>query len=376
LDGLGAYSEEERKPGPPMYGEEWTVDRSQSTDAENFSRVVAAEHKKRVDRGDIKLLLNTRATDLLLEEGRVMGVKAQGEDGEEKEYKAGAVVLCTGGYASNADLVRRYSLPEAWQVISAAPIFCSGDGHAMCEKAGSKLVNVDEPHFYIAGVPDPDNPGRLIAFVNMGKYPGAVWVDLDGTRMVNEDCGAYIPKWFAAMANAPELALIVILDKRIMDENDPILRSWFAAPARSWEWFEEKAEEGVIIKKADTIEELANKLSIDARTLKGTIETYNGYVEAGEDLEFGRQDLVYKIENPPFYAIKTAPTTLISRGGPAVNIQQQVLDINGKVISGLYAAGEVAGFGGAGTGSGNTGCVVFGKQAGKMAAHEVLYRRF
>jgi predicted oxidoreductase len=99
-------------------------------------------------------------------------------------------------------------------------------------------------------------------------------------------------------------------------------------------------------------------------------------VEAGQDLEFGRQDLVYRIENPPFYAIETAPVVLLGGGGPANNVKQQVLDKNGEVIQGLYVAGEVSGFQSAGTGSLNIGNVIFGKQAGKMAAHEALYRRF
>jgi len=98
-------------------------------------------------------------------------------------------------------------------------------------------------------------------------------------------------------------------------------------------------------------------------------------VAAGEDPEFGRKKLDYKIETPPFYAVKTVPTVLISAGGPATDVSQQVLDTSGKVIPGLYAAGELTGYRGFGTGSLNTGCIVFGKQAGMMAAREALQRR-
>jgi len=231
---------------------------------------------------------------------------------------------------------------------------------------------------YLGAVPDPDNPGTAIANVNCSRYPGAIWVGTNGKRLENEHTIPYSPAWKEAMANAPGMVLIVILDKKIKDENDSILTPFFSTPARSWEWFEEKAEEGVIIKKANTIEELATLLGIDSQTLKNTITTYNGYVEAGKDIEFGREELVYKIENSPFYAIKTYPRALMGAGGPANNIKQQVLlDANDKVVAGLYVAGEAAGYAILhSTGSGNMNCLVYGEQAGKMAAHEALYRRF
>ena len=378
LDSLGAYTSEERQPIAPIYGEIWTASRVyRASSAMNYLNVILAEHEKRVGRGDIQVLLNTIVSDLIQEEGRIVGVRTKGEDGIGRDYKARAVILCTGGFASNIDLMRKYKFPQAKEILSVAAACATGEGLIMCQKVGTKLVNMDQPLApYLGGVPDPDNPGRAIAHVNMDKYPGAIWVNIEGKRVVNEDNGVYIPETRLAMLNAPEMTLIVILDKKIKDENDSILVEWFGVSEHSWRWFEEKAKEGIVIKKAKTVEELGHSLGINAQTLKETIATWNGYVDAGQDLEFGRKDLPYKIENPPFYAIKTVPVVLISAGGPATNVRQQVLDMTGRVIPGLYAAGELTGFRAFGTGSLNTGCIVFGKQAGMIAAQYALCRRF
>ena len=375
LDSLGAYSEEERKPVPPIYGEIWEVNRTYiASSALKYLKVVLEEHEKRVKRGDIQVVLNTLITKLLQEEGKIVGVRVRSQDGTEKDYKAGAVVLCTGGFAGSTDLMRKYKFPQAKEIISNASTYATGDGLIMCEEISAKMVNLDQSLLpYMGDVPDPENPGRELTHVNMDRYPGVIWVNLEGKRVINEDGGFLTPPPRLAMLNAPDMVLIVILDKKIIDENAPILIEWLNLPGRSWEWFDKKADEGTVIKKANTIEELGRSLGVNVQNLKDTITKWNGYVEAGKDLDFDRKELNYKIENPPFYAIKTVPSVLISAGGPAVNVRQQVLDKTGKVIQGLYAAGELTGFRGFGTGSSNTGAIVFGKQAGTMAAQHALY---
>jgi len=375
LDSLGAYTGDERQPIEPIYGEIWEFKRTfWASSALKYLNVILAEHEKRVKRGDIEVVLNTRITQLLQEEGKIVGVKARSQDGEERDYRADAVVLCSGGFANSADLMRKHKLPMAKELISNAATCATGDGLVMCEEIGAKMVNLGQSLLpYLGGVNDPDNPGRELTHVDMEKYPGAIWVNLEGKRVINEDSGALNPPARIAMLNAPDMVLIVILDKKIMDENASILVSWFLRPERSWEWFEKKAEEGTIIKKANTIEELGRSLGIDVQNLKDTVAKWNGYVAAGKDLDFDRKELNYKIENPPFYAIKVVPSVVISAGGPAVNVRQQVLDKTGKVMPGLYAAGEVTGYRGFGTGSSNMGCIVFGKQAGMMAAQHALY---
>jgi succinate dehydrogenase/fumarate reductase flavoprotein subunit len=356
LDSLGVFAPHLRYPIPGTYGEDWSIPRCyyMRTDIVKY---LLKEYDKRVNRGDIEFALRTTVTDLIQEDRNIVGIRAKGKDGVKRDYRAGAVILCTGGFGSNLELLRKY---------------------IMCEKIGAKMVNLDHPICmgpYLGGVPNPKKPGRRIAHVNMTQYPGVIWVDLNGKRVVNEDAGEMNPEPKNALENAPDQTLMVILDQKIMDENPPILHRWVGVPERSWEWFKEKAEEGVIIFKADTIEELGTLMGIDPATLKGTVDTYNGYVAAGKDADFGRQELVYKIQNPPFYGIKTGVLTPVSSGGPAHNIRQQVIDESDKVIPGLYIAGEISGFQGFGTATFSMGNIIFGKLSGKMAAWDILYRR-
>jgi len=378
LDSLGAFAPQMRQPMSGIYGENWTVPRCNGV-MEPLLNIISPEYEKRVNRGDIELLTNTGVTDLLQVEGRIVGVRAKGGAGGEREYRAGAVIVCTGGFGNNMALVRQRGLLNAREIISGAPAFAKGDGLIMCERVEAKLVNMGQPPPmgpHPGGVPNPANPVRQIASANMNKYPGVIWVDMNGRRVVNEDCGSMGPEIREAALRAPEHILIVILDQKIRNENDSILTPWLKiTPARSWEWFEEKAEEGAVIKKANTIEELGRSLGVNVQNLKDTIDKWNGYVAAGEDLEFGRKDLGYKIENPPFYAIKTIGRIVGTGGGPATNVRQQVLSSNDKMIPGLYVAGEVAGFQGYGTGMYNMGNIVFGQQAGRMAARDVLHRQ-
>ena len=326
---------------------------------------------------DFTLLTSTMVIGLIQKEGRVTGVRAKGETGTESDYQAGAVVVCTGGFGNNPELIKR-NLPEAAGIITHTPAYAKGEGLTMCEKVGAALVNMDHTFAtgpYSGGVPSPDKPTRAIAHVNLNKYPGAIWVNMEGRRMVNEDCGGYQPKAREALAKAPGLVLNVILDRKIKEENPPILEGIFVVPQRSWEWFEEKANEGVIIKKADTIQELGQKLGMEPSNLMDTVDKWNHCVEAGQDTDFDRKDLNFKIEIPPFYGIRMSTIVIASSGGPATNVRQQVLDNGGRVIPGLYAAGEVAGYQGHGSGCLHSGNIVFGRQAGEMAAQYALYLR-
>jgi predicted oxidoreductase len=375
LDSLGCYPKG-RKPRQGIYDEKWSVPRCCYL-RNDLLTFLLAEHKKRVNRGYIEVLMNTTVTDLLQEEGKIVGVRTNDNSGTQREYRAEAVVACTGGFGSNIDLVRKYNSPRAKDIMSATPPHAMGEGLIMCQKVGAKLVNTGHEvptGPYPGGVPDPNNPTRQIAHVNMNRYPGVIWVDLNGNRVVNEDGRHISPKTREALTKAFEQTLVVILDQKIMNENRPIMIRWLMPepPRRSWEWFKEKADEGVIIKKANTIEELGRLVGVNVQNLTDTIAKYNVYVSQGEDKDFGRKELVYKIENPPFYAVRTGIVVNVTNGGPATNIRQQVLDDTNRVIPGLYAAGEVTGFQGFGTGTYNMGAFIFGKQAGLMAACEAL----
>jgi succinate dehydrogenase/fumarate reductase flavoprotein subunit len=377
LDSLGAYNVGERQCIEPIYGEIWSKARVFRCDsAMSYLRVLLAEHEKRVKRGDITVLLNTRVTGLLKEGRDIVGVSTSGPDGS-RDYRAAATVICSGGFTGNVDLMRRYQFPGARDIISAALPDATGECMVMCDEIGAKLVNMDQELLpYIGGISDPENPGRAIAHVDMDGYPGAIWVDNHGNRITNETAGQYLPEPRLAALKAPEMVVNIILDQKIRGENNSTLTWWLGdVPARSWEWFDEKANEGIVIKKADTITELGSALGIDGVALERTVSRWNSHVAAGRDSDFGRSDLTYGIEHPPFYGMTTVPSIIISAGGPAVNVRQQVIARDGSIIPGLYAAGEVTGYRAFGTGGLNTGCIVYGRQAGVQAAYWACSRR-
>ncbi|MFC2068742.1 FAD-dependent oxidoreductase [Chloroflexota bacterium] len=372
LDSLGAYQGKERSPQLPIYGEPWIYPRSYFSTTKKYLNIIRSEHQKRIDRGDIMLKLNTEVADLVNEGRRVVEVKVG-----EKHYRAGAVILTTGGYSGNIELMIKHKFPQAKKVLSAGLPDATGDGLKWCQHLDAKLVNMDQQQLpYFGQIEDADNPGQAITHLDVNKYPGAIWVDNNGQRVTREDAGAYISSTRIALIKAPDMMLSVIIDDKIKRENDSILVKWYGgAEPRSWKWFEEKANEGIIIKKAETIEGLGRLLEINPKNFTDTVTKYNGYVAAGKDTDFGREELVYKIENPPFYGARSVPVQLTSSGGPATNIEMQVLDSSNKIIPGLYAAGEITAYRAIGTGGLNIGCLVYGRQAGKMAARDVFRLR-
>jgi len=374
LDSLGAYSPEERICITPIYGEQWSRPRVfRCADSKGYLKAILGEHRKRVDRGDIKVLLDTTVTKIIKNNGRVCGVTVKHSGGDENIH-AGAVIICSGGFSGSVDLMRRYKFPGARDIISAGWPDATGECMEMCREADAAMVNLDQELLpYIGGVSNPSHPGRAIAHVNMNGYPGAVWVDNHGKRITNEYGGQYLPVPRIAALNAPEMVINVIWDHGVLEVNDSIMVPWLGdVPARSWEWVQQEAAKDGAVKSADTVSALAAKLGINPDGLVATIERWNTAVSLGQDTDFGRDELRYSLINPPFYGVATVPSILISAGGPAVNVRQQVLNESGKAIAGLYAAGEVTGYRAFGTGGMNTGNVVYGKQAGQQAAWYTL----
>jgi fumarate reductase flavoprotein subunit len=378
LDDRGAYAPHERKIQGTIYGESWSVNRIYRVDwAKSYLKVLLTEHEKRVARGDIKTLLDTKVTSLIKEKNRVMGVIGKGKDGSEKSYRAGAVVMATGGWAGNMDMMRKYKFPGARAIINVGSPDAVGEGMDMCEAVGAKMVNMNQELLpYIGTVRDPREPTKGYAHVNMNSCPGAIWVDINGKRITSEEGGQYFPTCRVAMSRAPEMTVFFIFDQKMRDEKIEIFREWLGTvPTRDWDWLDTEAKKGAVVFTANTIEELARKMKVNVSGLCDTVKKWNGFCDTGKDLDFNRQNLKYKIDKPPYYGIETVPANLLSAGGPVTNVRMQVIDTTGKIIPGLYAAGEITGYRAFGTGSLNTGCFVFGKQAGSIAAQEAISSR-
>lgn len=322
-----------------------------------------------VEKGNISLLLETEVADIIVEDGAVKGVTLT--DG--REFRAPATVLATGGYGHNEELLHRYNYKN---VLTMSPSFVTGDGYRFAEKAGAVFNNMDYLPAYPGGVPVGGFDVSCTASV---KYPGVIWVDNTGKRIVKE-LDSLDSERKAAYANAPENLVYILLTQQMKDTQDPILSvgGGFSGKAdEGWAYFDELLASGNCVYKGETLEELAEAAGIDAAGLAAAVEAYNGYVEAGEDKDFGRApESMVKLEGP-FYAIKTCPYVMLTKGGPLMNPDAQTLDANHEPIPGLYQCGELTGganVGGSANigGLANTSCIVWGKIAGANAAAYAL----
>jgi len=372
LDRLGAFQTPTR-PSAGMYGDPWTVPRALGVSGP-LLKLLMPEYQKYLTRHKIKLLTGTGARSLIEREGRVTGVRVRLGNGRLTDCFAGAVVICTGGFGYDLELVRR-NLPGASRIVSHTPAFARGEGMALCQLVGAALVNLDHTLAtgpYTGAVPSPQNSFRSVAQLNTLHYPGVIWIDVEGRRIVNEDSGGYGPAVRQALLKAPGHEMHIILDHQIRETQASPFISLFGIRERSWDWFDEKATEGVVIKRADTVAELAAKLDVPKSNLVDTVRRWNRFVAAGKDGDFNRQELSTKLEHPPYYGVRTVTMVIATSGGPAVNHRQEVINEAGRVIRGLYAAGEVAGYQGLGTGCFTTGNIVFGRRAGNLAAIEAI----
>src|SRR5690606_21837625 len=198
----------------------------------------------------------------------------------------------------------------------------------------------------------------------LAVYKGAIAVNQDGHRFVNESISYKLLG--DACIRQPYGATYQILDRRILESGDNRVRILD---------FERRLEEGLMI-EAPTLRELAQLIEIPEDTLVATVEQYNGYVDAGEDPDFGRTHLVHRhgelqrIEQGPFYAYPSTAAVFGTYCGVCVTPEMQVVDVFGDVIDGLYAAGEmVGGLHGAAyiTGTALGKAAIFGRIAARTA---------
>ena len=318
-------------------------------------------YKKYIESKNGTILLETKAEKLLLSEdgSKVVGVLAKGKAGNTITLKANrGVVLATGGFGNNPEMREKYNTvwPSLKNLKSTNSVAVTGDGITMAEAIGAKLVGME----YIQLLPMGDpKTGSLSGNIEQGVQ-NRIFVNLEGKRFVDE--GARRDVMTKALLEQPEQKMFSILDKHSYPTEDVKNH------------FNESIAELLAAKrafKADTLEELAKLIGVDANNLKAAVEDFNKHVAEGSVDSFGRTLFAEKIDTPPFYAGMRTATVHHTMGGVAINELAQVLNKEGKVIVGLYAAGEVTG-GIHGTnrlgGNALSDINVFGRIAGSNAA--------
>ncbi len=266
----------------------------------------------------VEILLNTPAKKLIVnDKNDVVGAEAEHE-GEKLVINAKAVILTTGGYDVNPDLIAQYA-PMANGHISFSARGNVGDGLIMARDAGADIVSKNGVIGFkgvAAEYPYTTPLGGLVFL------PG-LYVNPLGDRFVNEIIHYAVVHDVLAENSFNEFYII-------LDKNGPA------------EVLETGLEEKYSF-KGETIEELALSMGIPADKLIKTVDRYNTLAKNGEDSDFGKPAaLLAPIEAGPYYALKVSQAMIGSFGGPRVSLEGRVLNTSGDVIKGLFAAGEVA----------------------------------
>ena len=300
----------------------------------------------------VEIVTDTRANELIVETGKVVGVKATTSEGANVTLHANSgVVLATGGFSANAPMVVEYNnywpgLSDTMPSTNAPTI--TGDGIVMAKAVGADLVGMGFAQLMPSSHPVD---GSLFSGI-WGSAETQVFVNKEGKRYVNEYAERDVLSK-AALAQTDGI-FYIICDNKIAKNADVAGM---------------EAKGNVVV--ADTLEELAEKLGIPADTFVETIERYNSFVDAQKDDDFGKPLFGEKIDEAPFVATPRSPSLHHTMGGVKIDTNTHVISTEGNVIDGLYAAGEVTGGLHAGNrlgGNAMTDFLVFGRIAGENAA--------
>lgn len=304
------------------------------------------------------ILTDTPVKELIVENGVVRGVRGTGRNGQTIKVKAKAVVLASGGFGANTKMLQKYN--TYWTKIdddiktSNSPAI-TGDGIILGQSVGADLVGMGFSQ--MMPVSDP-NTGALFSGL---QVPPAnfIMVNKEGKRFVDE-YGSRDKLSQAAIDNGGLFYLIA-------DDN---------IKATAYNTSQEKIDAQVAagtLYRDDTLEGLAKQIGVDPEIFVTTIKNYNSYVDAGYDPEFDKGGFDLKCEKAPFYATPRKPAVHHTMGGLKIDTTTHVINEAGQRISGLYAAGEVAGGLHAGNrlgGNSLTDIFTFGRIAGQTAVDE------
>jgi fumarate reductase flavoprotein subunit len=310
--------------------------------------LLAAAEKAGVD-----VLLNTPVTELLVEDGRVVGVHVDGPRCGSYDLRASAVILAANGFGNSTSLRARF-LPDVGDVPYLGAEGSTGEAMTWALDLGADTANMGAFQGY-AAVADPH--GSITSWTTVEQ--GAVLVDPEGRRMGDESVGY---SGFAAVVSATTPTSWVVMDAATRDR----------VAGKEPEFAELVEMNGV--READTPEALAEAIGCDQATLRATLDAASAAAAGDADDAFGRTDWGYGPLGTPLCAVRSQPALFHTQGGVRVDSDARVLRTDGTVIEGLYAGGGVAAGvsgqnGGAGYSSGNglLAAVGLGRLAGAHA---------
>ena len=308
--------------------------------------------EKNVHDAGVEVITDTTAKKLLTENGKVVGVEAEGKDGNKVVIHAKSVIMATGGFGANHEMVEKYK-PELKGFATTNADGAQGQGIEMATAVGAATVDMDQIQIHPTVHIDEDGNAHLITEGVRGD--GAILVNKEGKRFFDEVQTR--DKVSAAEIQQTDGEAWLILDQKMVDG---------AAVYQGY------VNSGYA-KTGKTIEELAQNINVDPATLAETMKNWAEIYANKVDPEFGRTSFSAEnaLDQAPYYAILVKPGIHHTMGGLKINTNTEVLNEKGEVISGLFAAGEVTGgIHGANRlgGTAVTDIIVFGQIAGENAA--------
>ena len=300
------------------------------------------------EKAGVKMMLDTTATEILTDaNGAAVGVKATGASGETVTVNAKAVVLATGGFGANLDMVVKYK-PELKGFMTTNAPGIQGQGIEMAQAIGAATVDMDQIQIH------PTVEANTAALITEGlRGDGAILINEEGQRFIDE-VGTRDVVSAAEIAQTGSYSWLVV-DQAMADASS-VIQGYI--------------KKGYTV-TGSTYEELGKAMGVDAAAFAETMEKWNGYVEAKNDPDFGRTSFANPLNTAPYYAVKVTAGVHHTMGGLKINANTEVLNEKGEVIPGLFAAGEVTGgVHGANRLGGNAVAdfTVFGRIAGAAAS--------
>lgn len=315
-----------------------------TTDGSSFGSMLVSTLSNKINELNIDVRLNAKGVKLITDSEKVVGIEVETEDGNYK-ISADAVILATGGFASNPEFVDKYT-PQWSGYPSTASVGATGDGIAMALELGAAISNMDKCSPQTVAF----NTGSSTISFTFLRYNGAILINKEGARFVNELGVESVLG--TSIKEATDGGAYIVIDQTLADSSEQV----------------QGFIEAGYFQKAETIEDLASIIHCDVETLAETIATYQTAVETQNDTEFNRTvGMTMDFKTAPYYTAWITPANQTTLGGLVIDTEAHVLREDGSIIKGLYAGGETT----SSNGHGLTRAVTIGRLAGETASRKI-----
>lgn len=295
-----------------------------------------------------KVMLSTKATEIIMKDGAAAGIIAEGADGGKVTINAGAVVIATGGYGANLEWIAELD-PSLKGFVTNNHPGATGDGIVMAQAVGAAVRDLNE----IQTHPTVHVPTATMMTEGC-RNAGGILVNTSGKRFTNEV--NYRDIVSEAILSQDQGFAYLIINQEIVDSNGNIQGYYDIG----------------VLQKFDTIADLAKFMNVEESVLQETMDKWNKAVAEKNDPEFNSQfTWIRNLSKGPWYSVAVSPGIHHTMGGIVINTNTEVISTDGKVIPGLFACGEVTGGVHGGNRVGGNAildCLVFGKTAGEKSA--------